>query len=98
MPSSLALSLPPMRPGQVLTYEKLRDEVRRAVRSDGRTRAEIARTVGISPGSLSDAENQVGSRYAGMQQRVLTALKPGYAFEDVGAYRVVRAQGRGEAE
>jgi len=68
------------------------------VRLEERPQYEIAAALGVKPGSLSNALNNEGPRFAKLQMRVLRFLRPEYAFQDVGGFRIVRpAGGEGEA-
>ncbi|MEL7170377.1 MAG: hypothetical protein AAGN64_13610 [Bacteroidota bacterium] len=74
---------PRIRRGSVLTYQELRAVVAAAVEDDGRTYAELAKTLGRKNAtSVSNAVNNAGGRYLRVQLELLQLLK-GYDAEQV---------------
>lgn len=91
MPATLTLE-PPVRDGQTLDYEELRQEAADAVeaaRKRGRTQVQLAEELDVAQATLSRALSTPGAKYAALQRRVV-ALLTRYEIEDSPLFRVRR--------
>ena len=76
-----------LKNGQLLTHEELRDAVRDAVNSDGRSQVTLADLLGVHQTAVSGAVNESGMRFFLVQVRLLEALTP---FSVEKTLRVIR--------
>ena len=60
-----------MRNGQRMNLEQLRLEADEAIYRARKKRIEVAEEMGVSPGSISSALNNAGTRWASMQIRII---------------------------
>lgn len=63
-----------MQHGQRLTYEGLRQAAYDALDDSDLTQEDMAKTLGVSRGSVASAVHTAGSRYKRLQIRILEAL------------------------
>ena len=83
-----------MRHNQTLTADQLRTEATTAAEASGRTRADIAAALGVTPAAITHAlnEGRDASRYAALLGRIVEEVT-GYTVEEVTpTYRVLRKQ------
>ena len=71
----------PMRHGQWLTFEQLRDEVNKAVRAYSGTQSDLADELGVNRSSISRAMNEAGPALSALQRRIRQHLYPGYVVD-----------------
>ena len=71
----------PMRHGQWLTFEQLRDEVKKAVGAYDGTQTDLADELGVNRSSISRAMNEAGPALSSLQRRILELLYPGYTVD-----------------
>jgi|GEM_PF-4007331 len=69
-----------MRNGQRLNPEQLRQEAEDAVHKSKKKRFEVATELDVSPGSISSALNNAGTRWASIQMRIIEKYT-GYTIE-----------------
>ena len=81
----------PVRHNQTLDYAGLMSEAVAAVKGSGRTQADIAEALGVTPPVVSRALKTPGGRYASTQQAIIGELTP-YAVRDetTPTFRVIR--------
>ena len=80
-----------MRNNQTLDFDGLRDEARAAyeaaAKGQGLNQTRLAADLDVTQSAISQALNNAGGKYAGLQRQIISALTD---YEIVEAFRVTR--------
>jgi predicted transcriptional regulator len=86
-----AAQRPPVRKNQTLTYEELQREAAKAVAESGKRQVDLAESLGVTQGAISQALRRSGSKYSSLQSRIISHLTPFEVEEQVETtFRVLR--------